>query len=190
MLAGIKMTDVASIEGKSDFLPIWCTILCWRYHFYLLWHNFFGRNLGCGDGKWRKPAEKVVAVFDQKTALLTGSILTTTGDLRFLKILFSVKNSNYQLLVAQPLICLKADLPMITHLQAIVPLVNRPQFQENMTALPNAYNVTYLKPGFSSVAFTFPEIWKANFVGRSCIHGESSDCNYFEALVPQLSRWE
>lgn len=107
-------------------------------------------------------AENVVAVFDQKTALLTGSILTTTGDLRFFEGTVSGKKFELSAFGGSTPYLLKGEFTGDNAFSGefVTPRKSTPISgkRNEKAALPDAYNVTYLKPGFSSVAFTFPNL--------------------------------
>lgn len=107
-------------------------------------------------------AENVVAVFDQTAALLTGSILTTTGDLRFFEGAVFGKKFELSAFGGSTPYLLKGEFTDDNTFNGefITPRKSTPISgkRNDKAALPDAYNVTYLKPGFSSVAFTFPNL--------------------------------
>ena len=107
-------------------------------------------------------AEKTVGIFDQKKSLLTGSILTTTGDYRFLEGV--VQGRNFELSAfggSSPYLIKGRFTSEDTFSGEFVTARNTIKIEGKRNAkaaLPDAYNVTFLKPGYSSLAFTFPNL--------------------------------
>ncbi len=107
-------------------------------------------------------AEKTVGIFDQKKSILTGSILTTTGDYRFLEGVIHGKKFELSAFGGSTPYLIKGEFSddntfsgvFVTPQKAIQIEGKR----NAKAALPDAYNVTYLKPGYSSVSFTFPNL--------------------------------
>lgn len=107
-------------------------------------------------------AEKTVGIFDQKKSLLTGSILTTTGDYRFLEGV--VRGKNFELSAfggSSPYLIKGGFTGEDTFSGEFVTARNTIKIEGKRNAkaaLPDAYNVTFLKPGYSSLVFTFPNL--------------------------------
>ncbi len=107
-------------------------------------------------------ADKTIGNFDQKGSFLTGSILTTTGDYRFLE--GAVQGKKFQLSAfggSSPYLVVgefTSDSTFagefITPRKATVISGVR----NLKAALPDAYTVTYLKDGYSTIDFTFPNL--------------------------------
>jgi thiol-disulfide isomerase/thioredoxin len=107
-------------------------------------------------------AEKTVGIFDQKKSLLTGSILTTTGDYRFLEGVVHGKKFELSAFGGSTPYLIKgefADDNTFTG-EFVTPrnTIKLEGKRNAKAALPDAYNVTYLKQGYSSVSFTFPNL--------------------------------
>ena len=107
-------------------------------------------------------AEKTVGIFDQKKSLLTGSILTTTGDYRFFEGVVQGKNFELSAFGGSSPYLIKGGFSdentfsgeFVTARKTI-----KIEGKRNAkAALPDAYSVTYLNPGYSSLAFTFPNL--------------------------------
>jgi len=107
-------------------------------------------------------AEKTVGIFDQKKSLLTGSILTTTGDYRFLEGVVHGKKFELSAFGGSTPYLIKgefADDNTFTG-EFVTPrnTIKLEGKRNAKAALPDAYNVTSLKQGYSSVSFTFPNL--------------------------------
>jgi peroxiredoxin len=105
---------------------------------------------------------KTVGVFEQKESALTGSILTTTGDYRFLEGV--VQGNKFQLSAfggSTPYL-FKGEFSndSIFKGEFITPrrTVNIAGKRNPKAALPDAYSVTYLKEGYSKLEFSFPNL--------------------------------
>ena len=107
-------------------------------------------------------AEKTVGNFDQKEALLTGSILTTTGDYRFLEGDVYGKKFEMSTFGGSTPYLVKGEFSSdsIFTGEFITPRSKQPmEGRRNATAnLPDAYQVTHLKDGFTTIDFTFPNL--------------------------------
>lgn len=113
--------------------------------------------MGAGEG-----ADKTVGIFDQRKSILTGSILTTTGDYRFLEGSIHGKKFELSAFGGSTPYLIKGEFlgddafsgEFVTPRKTI-----KIEGKRNAkAALPDAYNVTYLKPGYTSLAFTFPNL--------------------------------
>ena len=107
-------------------------------------------------------AEKTVGNFDQKEALLTGSILTTTGDYRFLDGDIFGKKFELSTFGGSTPYLFKGEFSSDSVFtgEFITPRSKQPmEGRRNATAnLPDAYQVTHLKDGFTTIDFTFPNL--------------------------------
>jgi len=106
--------------------------------------------------------KNTVGIFNQKESLLTGSILTTTGDYRFLE---GAVNANKFALSSfgglSPYLLQGEFINDSTFTgKFITPrtTVEISGKKNPKAALPNAYNVTYLKEGYSTLGFSFPNL--------------------------------
>ena len=114
-------------------------------------------TIGSGDG-----ADKTVGIFDQKKSLLTGSILTTSGDYRFFEGAIHGKKFELSAFGGSTPYLLKGEFADDNTFSGefVTPRkTTRFEGKRNAkAALPDAYNVSYLKKGFTSVAFSFPNL--------------------------------
>ncbi len=106
--------------------------------------------------------EKTVGNFDQKEAMLTGSILTTTGDYRFLEGDVYGKMFEMSTFGGSTPYLIKGEFSSdsIFTGEFITPR-SKQQIEGKRNAkagLPDAYQVTHLKDGFTSIEFTFPNL--------------------------------
>lgn len=106
--------------------------------------------------------EKTVGLFDQKESLLTGSILTTTGDYRFLEGVVDGKKFALSAFGGSTPYLLKG---VFTNDSTFTGEFITPRHtskiegkRNDKAALPNPYTASYLKEGFSSIKFTFPNL--------------------------------
>jgi peroxiredoxin len=106
--------------------------------------------------------EKTVGIFDQKKSLLTGSILTTTGDYRFLEGVVHGKKFELSAFGGSTPYLLKGEFANDNNFSGefitprkTVKLVGK---RNAKAALPDAYAVSYLKQGYSTVSFSFPNL--------------------------------
>jgi len=114
-------------------------------------------TIGSGES-----ADKTVGIFDQKKSLLTGSILTTTGDYRFFEGAVHGKKFELSAFGGSTPYLLKgefADDNTFTGEFVTPRKTTRFEGKRNAkAALPDAYTVSYLKEGYNSVAFSFPNL--------------------------------
>ena len=124
------------------------------------------------SGKWTikiksnasngKPAADRVAVFEQKGNKLNGIILSVTGDSRELE--GNVQGDEFLLSGVTgggPAYVKGKILDDKTITGAIGASAEPTQFEgvkDEKAALPDAYSLTYLKPGYDKLDFTFPDI--------------------------------
>jgi peroxiredoxin len=114
-------------------------------------------NLGSGES-----ADKTVGNFDQKGSFLTGSILTTTGDYRFLE--GDVQGKKFQLSAfggSSPYLLMgefNSDSTFTGEFITPRKATEISGVRNSKAALPDAYTVTYLKEGYSTIDFTFPNL--------------------------------
>ena len=106
--------------------------------------------------------EKTVGIFDQKKSLLTGSILTTTGDYRFLEGVVHGKKFELSAFGGSTPYLLKGEFANDNNFSGefitprkTVKLVGK---RNAKATLPDAYTVSYLKQGYSTVSFSFPNL--------------------------------
>ena len=116
-------------------------------------------DINIGEGA---DTDKTVGNFSLKGSILTGSILTTTGDYRFLEGVAHGKTFELSAFGGSSPYLLKGEFTgdnsfsgeFITPRKATKITGTR----NAKAALPDAYKVTYLKEGFSTVAFSFPNL--------------------------------
>jgi len=116
-------------------------------------------DINIGEGT---DAEKTVGNFNLKGSILTGSILTTTGDYRFLEGVAHGKTFELSAFGGSSPYLLKGEFTgdksisgeFVTSRKATKIAGTR----NAKAALPDAYKVTYMKEGNSSLAFTFPNL--------------------------------
>lgn len=107
-------------------------------------------------------AEKTVGNFSLKGSILTGSILTTTGDYRFLEGVAHGKTFELSAFGGSSPYLLKGEFTgdnsfsgeFITPRKA----TKIAGMRNAKATLPDAYKVSYLKEGYSTVAFSFPNL--------------------------------
>ena len=116
-------------------------------------------DINIGEGA---SAEKTVGIFTLKNSILTGSILTTTGDYRFLEGVAHGKKFELSAFGGSTPYLFKGDF---TSDNAFTGEFITPRGTTKLTGtrnaratLPDAYKITRLKEGFSSIEFTFPNI--------------------------------
>jgi peroxiredoxin len=121
------------------------------------------------SGKWDvnlypSPTDttKTVGIFEQKGNYLTGTIMTTTGDYRYLE--GSVQGEEFYLSVfsgSGPLL-IKGKIGQGNQLAGeFINARSKTAFtgiKNDKAALPDAYSLTHLKPGYTSLDFTFPDL--------------------------------
>lgn len=122
------------------------------------------------SGRWTavfgdtSPRDTTVGIFKQVGAKVTGTFLTTTGDYRFLQgtvradslylscfdgghaFLFTVKINNHHTLTGGKFYSGYSGLDHWT------------AYSNPRAMLPNAYLLTYLKPGYKKISFTFKDL--------------------------------
>lgn len=106
--------------------------------------------------------EKTVGNFDQKETLLTGSILTTTGDYRFLEGVVQGKKFALSAFGGSTPYLLKGEFTNDSTFagEFITPRrTSKVEGKRNAkAALPDPYTASHLKDGFTSIEFTFPNL--------------------------------
>jgi len=106
--------------------------------------------------------DRTVGNFDQKEALLTGSILTTTGDFRFLEGAAQGKTFALSTFGGSTPYLLKGEFATDSTFagEFITPRsTSKVEGKRNAKAsLPDPYTASHLKEGFSSIEFTFPNL--------------------------------
>lgn len=107
-------------------------------------------------------AEKTVGNFSLKGSILTGSILTTTGDYRFLEGVAHGKTFELSTFGGSSPYLLKGEFSSensfsgeFVTARKVIKLVGT---RNAKAALPDAYKTTSLKEGFSTIAFSFPNL--------------------------------
>jgi len=114
-------------------------------------------TIGSGES-----ADKTVGIFDQRKSLLTGSILTTTGDYRFLEGAIHGKKFELSAFGGSTPYLLKGEFADDNTFSGefVTPkkTIKLEGKRNDKAALPDAYNVSYLKEGYNSVAFSFPNL--------------------------------
>jgi thiol-disulfide isomerase/thioredoxin len=119
------------------------------------WSAVFGE----GDKK-----DTTVGEFKQVGSKLTGTFLTTTGDDRFLegtvvgnKLYLSTFDGGHAFLFTADI----SDAKTIIngkYYSGYSSMDKWTAVRNNNAKLPDAYSLTYLKPGYKTIAFTFPDI--------------------------------
>jgi thiol-disulfide isomerase/thioredoxin len=116
-------------------------------------------DINIGEGA---DAEKTVGIFSLKNSLLNGSILTTTGDYRFLEGVAHGKTFELSAFGGSTPYLLKGAF---TSDNTFTGEFLTPRGTTKLTgtrnakaALPDAYKVSYLKEGYSTIAFSFPNL--------------------------------
>jgi len=113
--------------------------------------------IGSGD-----QADKTVGIFEQKASLLSGSILTTTGDYRFLEGAVQGKRFLLSAFGGSTPYLLKGEFSSDSTFTGEFVTPRRTTeisgVRNSKAALPDAYNVTYLKEGYTTIDFTFPNL--------------------------------
>jgi len=109
-----------------------------------------------------KDTNKTVGNFDQKEALLTGSILTTTGDFRFLEGVVDGKKFVLSAFGGSSPYLLKGEFTNDSTFagEFITPRsTSKVEGKRNAkAALPDPYTASHLKDGFTSIEFSFPNL--------------------------------
>jgi len=109
-----------------------------------------------------KDTNKTVGNFEQKEALLTGSILTTTGDFRFLEGVVDGNKFALSAFGGSTPYLLKGEFATDSTFigEFITPRsTSKVEGKRNAKAeLPDPYTVSHLKEGFSSIEFSFPNL--------------------------------
>ncbi len=116
-------------------------------------------DINIGEGA---DVEKTVGNFSLKGSILTGSILTTTGDYRFLEGVAHGKTFELSAFGGSSPYLLKGEFTgensfsgeFITPRKA----TKITGMRNAKATLPDAYKVSYLKEGYSTVAFSFPNL--------------------------------
>ncbi|HZY79899.1 MAG TPA: TlpA disulfide reductase family protein [Cyclobacteriaceae bacterium] len=112
------------------------------------------------DGK--QTSRYTVGLFEQQDNKVTGTILTTTGDYRFLEgvvdgtdlKLSAFSGSNPTLIEAQ----FTDDTHLIGDFISPGGKVKLAAIKSDTAELPDAYSLTYLKDGFDRFSFSFPDL--------------------------------
>jgi thiol-disulfide isomerase/thioredoxin len=116
-------------------------------------------DVNIGEGA---DAEKTVGNFSMNGSILTGSILTTTGDYRFLEGVAYGKKFELSAFGGSTPYLIKGEFTDDNTFTGgfVTPRkTTRLEGKRNANAaLPDAYNVSYLKEGYTSVAFSFPNL--------------------------------
>jgi len=116
-------------------------------------------DINIGEGA---SAEKTVGNFSLKNSILTGSILTTTGDYRFLEGVAHGKTFELSAFGGSTPYLLKGEFTSSNAFagEFITPRgATKLNGTRNAQAtLPDAYKITRLKEGYSSIEFKFPNI--------------------------------
>ncbi|HEY3390036.1 MAG TPA: TlpA disulfide reductase family protein [Prolixibacteraceae bacterium] len=106
--------------------------------------------------------EKTVGNFDQKEASLTGSVLTTTGDYRFLEGVVQGKKFALSAFGGSTPYLLKGEFTNdSTFTGEFITPRGTSKLEGNRNAkaaLPDPYTASHLKEGFTSIEFTFPNL--------------------------------
>jgi len=110
-----------------------------------------------------KPSSRyTVGLLEQRGHKVTGTILTTTGDYRYLEGVIDGKQLKLSAFSGSSPALLQAELIDSIHLtgEYITPggktIVEATK--SDTAALPDAYSLTYLKPGFDKLGFKFPDL--------------------------------
>jgi len=116
-------------------------------------------DINIGEGT---DAEKTVGNFSLKGSILTGSILTTTGDYRFLEGVAHGKKFELSAFGGSSPYLVKGEFTDDNTFtgEFVTPRkTTKLEGKRNAkAALPDAYKVSYLKEGYSTVAFSFPNL--------------------------------
>jgi peroxiredoxin len=124
------------------------------------------------NGKWdigiqrsvadRSDINQTVGVFEQKGSRVTGTVLTTTGDYRYLD--GQVTGNEFRLssfsgsapAVLQGKVNPDGSLTgEFRYIRGAFPLTGK---KNDNAKLPDLYSLTYLKPGYKKLDFTFPNL--------------------------------
>jgi thiol-disulfide isomerase/thioredoxin len=169
-----KLTQSGEIEGE------------WIKHYakttrsmpWKAWRNIQWRFSKTPDkptanisGKWDitfiydgKDTTKAIGEFTQNGAKLKGTILTATGDYRYLdgevngsKVSLSTFDGSHAF-IFQADITENGELANGNFYSGTSYLENWTAVKDDSVSLPNAYDLTYIKEGFDSVFFTFPNL--------------------------------
>lgn len=112
------------------------------------------------DGK--PTARYTVGVLEQKGNKVTGTILTTTGDYRYLEGVLDGSQLKLSAFSGSNPTLIEASLVDSVHLKGefISPggKVILEAIKSDTAQLPNPYELTYLKPGFEKLSFSFPNL--------------------------------
>ena len=116
-------------------------------------------DINIGEGAL---AEKTVGIFSLKNSMLTGSILTTTGDYRFFEGVAHGRKFELSAFGGSTPYLLKGEFTSgNTFIGEFLTPRGTTKFTGTRNAkatLPDAYKITYLKKGYSSIEFTFPNM--------------------------------
>lgn len=116
-------------------------------------------DINIGEGA---DAEKTVGIFNLKGSIITGSILTTTGDYRFLEGVGHGKKFELSAFGGSSPYLLKGEFTGDNTFtgEFITPrkTTKIDGTRNAKAALPDAYKVTFLKEGYSTIDFSFPNI--------------------------------
>jgi peroxiredoxin len=123
-------------------------------------------------GKWsvnltseregKKSTRYTVGLLEQEGAKVTGTILTTTGDYRYLEGVIDGKQLKLSAFSGSNPSLIEAELTDDQHLKGefISPgsRVLLEATKSDTAKLPDPYKLTYLKPGFETLSFAFPDL--------------------------------
>jgi peroxiredoxin len=116
-------------------------------------------DINIGEGA---SAEKTVGIFSLKNSILTGSILTTTGDYRFFEGVAHGKKFELSAFGGSTPYLFKGEFASDNMFKGefITPrgTTKLTGTRNAKATLPDAYKITRLKEGYSSIEFTFPNI--------------------------------
>ena len=116
-------------------------------------------DINIGEGA---DVEKTVGIFKLSGSVLTGSILTTTGDYRFFEGIAHGKKFELSAFGGSTPYLLKGEFSGDNSFlgEFITPrsTTKLTGTRNAKAALPDAYKVTSLKEGFSTIAFSFPNL--------------------------------
>ena len=108
--------------------------------------------------------DTTVGEFKQAGSKLTGTFLTTTGDYRYLegvisgnKLYLSTFDGGHAFLFTADINDNK-DIVNGEYYDGYAEVSKWTAYRNENAKLPDAYSLTYLKPGYKKIAFTFPDI--------------------------------
>jgi peroxiredoxin len=124
------------------------------------------------EGKWsvnlisekegKTSARYTVGLLEQKGNKVTGTILTTTGDYRYLEGVIDGTQLRLSAFSGSSPTLIEAELTDSLHLTGeFISPTGRTVLQavkSDTAALPDPYTLTFLKPGFDRLSFSFPNL--------------------------------